>query len=218
MPMDAKERAVSEDAEGSLSVPGERLNKSPRLRTTQMEREILLDYCAGAEKDGVRCRVYASVVRKTAKTPRSLTFRYTAITGVTNIRVGIATDCSLSKKRQTGETDSKIQGLPRPKTQANSTFGGQSTRVEPSFLGLDYSPVYPSAIGACNADDGLLSVAEPNPGVDPGDEEALAPPAGEPAQRRVEADVEPQFDPPGHGRLFLRQRQVGVREVDCGLC
>jgi hypothetical protein len=85
MPMDAKERAVWEDAEGSLSIPGKGLNKSPRLRTTQMEREILLDYCAGAEKDGVRCRVYTSVVRKTAKTPRALTFYYTAITGVANI-------------------------------------------------------------------------------------------------------------------------------------
>lgn len=81
MPMDANERALWEDAEGSLFVPrgvgkGER---RPVMLTSQLDKDIQLDYCAGARKDGVNCHVVKATVRKTRKTPRAFTFYITQI-------------------------------------------------------------------------------------------------------------------------------------------
>jgi hypothetical protein len=81
MPMDAKERALWEDAEGSLFVP-EKLGKTERrpvMLTSQLDRDIQLDYCVGARKDGVKCYVVKAVVKKTEKTPRAFTFYITQI-------------------------------------------------------------------------------------------------------------------------------------------
>ena len=81
MPMGAKERAVWEDAEGSLFVPKGlgKTERRPVLLTSQLDKDIQLDYCAGARKDGVKCYVVKASVRKTRKTPRAFTFYITQI-------------------------------------------------------------------------------------------------------------------------------------------
>lgn len=60
-PMDAKERALWEDAEGCLIISHSKAQamEIPELRTGQLERGILEDYCEGARKDGVNCVVRA---------------------------------------------------------------------------------------------------------------------------------------------------------------
>jgi len=81
IPMDAKEGAIWEDAEGSLFVP-KGLGKNERrpvLLTSQLDKDIQLDYCAGARRDGVKCHVVKAVVRKTRKTPRAFTFYITQV-------------------------------------------------------------------------------------------------------------------------------------------
>lgn len=86
LPMNARDRAVWEDAEGSLSVPKDLEDWSPpRLQTSQMERGILADYREGALQDGVGCFLRVNNVRKTAKTPRPYTFYQTYIGGLANI-------------------------------------------------------------------------------------------------------------------------------------
>ncbi len=55
-------------------------------------------------------------------------------------------------------------------------------------------------------------MAETDSGVDPWDEEPLAPAAGECPQRRFEPDVELQLHLPGEGGLLLGGRRVGVGE------
>jgi hypothetical protein len=81
MPMDAKERALWEDAEGSLFVPKKwgKKERRPVPLTSQLDKDIQLDYCAGARKDGVRCYVVEAVVKKTEKTPRAFTFYITQV-------------------------------------------------------------------------------------------------------------------------------------------
>ena len=56
--MDARDRALWEDAEGSLYVPNS-IDKArnPQLRTTQMELGVLYDYQKGAKRDGVDCDI-----------------------------------------------------------------------------------------------------------------------------------------------------------------
>ncbi|MDV3277827.1 MAG: hypothetical protein LYZ69_05095 [Nitrososphaerales archaeon] len=84
--MDARERAVWEDAEGNLSVPTSLAKgRSPQLRTSQLERGILLDYCEGARRDGVNCVVDRRRIEETRKTRRSLIFYETRIQGLGNI-------------------------------------------------------------------------------------------------------------------------------------
>lgn len=85
-PMNARERAVWEDAEGNLFVPTSLAKgRSPQLRTSQLERGILLDYCEGARRDGVNCVVDRREARKTKKTRRSLVFYETRMQGLGNI-------------------------------------------------------------------------------------------------------------------------------------
>ena len=84
-PMNARDRAVWEDAEGSLWVPGETFIRGPHLKTSQMEREILVDYQAGAAKDGVVRYIYTRNAKKSLRTPRDYTFYETQIGGMANI-------------------------------------------------------------------------------------------------------------------------------------
>ena len=79
--MGAKERAVWEDAEGSLFVPKGlgKTERRPALLTSQLDKDIQLDYCAGARQDGVKCYVVKAAVRKTRKKPRAFTFYITQI-------------------------------------------------------------------------------------------------------------------------------------------
>jgi len=79
--MDAKERALWEDAEGSLYVPSSiaKGQRRPVLLTSQLDRDIQLDYCSGARKDGVKCYVVTANVRKTEKTLRAFTFYITQV-------------------------------------------------------------------------------------------------------------------------------------------
>ena len=81
MPMDARERAVWEEAEGSLFVPKNlgKTERRPVLLTSQLDKDIQLDYCMGARKDGVKCYVVRAVVKKTKKTPRPFTFYITQV-------------------------------------------------------------------------------------------------------------------------------------------
>ncbi|HEV2139314.1 MAG TPA: hypothetical protein VGR53_10785 [Nitrososphaerales archaeon] len=81
MPMDAKDRALWEDAEGSLFVPRGvgKGNRMPVLLTSQLDKDIQLDYCSGARKDGVKCYVVKANVRKTKKTPGAFTFYITQV-------------------------------------------------------------------------------------------------------------------------------------------
>ena len=76
MPMNARDRALWEDAEGSLFVPKNlgKTERRPVLLTSQLDKDIQLDYCAGARKDGVKCYVVKAIVRRTKKTPRLLIF------------------------------------------------------------------------------------------------------------------------------------------------
>ncbi|MDE1854381.1 MAG: hypothetical protein KGI38_11640 [Thaumarchaeota archaeon] len=85
-PMKANERAVWEDAEGSLRVPKTVSEaRSPLLRTSQMEKGILWDYQLGAFRDGVKCSVYVRNAHKSSKTPRAYTFYETTIQGIAHI-------------------------------------------------------------------------------------------------------------------------------------
>jgi hypothetical protein len=85
-PMEARDRAVWEDAEGSLWVPAAGSRKSgPHLRTSQTEKGILLDYQVGALSDGISCGCYTRNAKKTAKTPRAYTFYETQISGNLNV-------------------------------------------------------------------------------------------------------------------------------------
>jgi len=81
LPMNARDRALWEDAEGSLFVPkclGKK-ERRPVLLTSQLDKDIQLDYCAGARMDGVKCYVVKANVRKTKKTPRAFTFYITQV-------------------------------------------------------------------------------------------------------------------------------------------
>ena len=60
-------------------------------------------------------------------------------------------------------------------------------------------------------------MAESDSGVDPGDEEALAAPAGEALDGIVGADIVPEAEPPGERGLLLGEGEVGVGEPDSGL-
>jgi hypothetical protein len=51
----------------------------PVLLTSQLDKDIQLDYCAGARRDGVRCYVVRASVKKTKKTPRPFTFYITQV-------------------------------------------------------------------------------------------------------------------------------------------
>jgi hypothetical protein len=87
--MEARDRAVWEDAEGSLRVPSEyqwrTRNTSPSLRTSQLELGILQDYYVGALRDGVKCSLFVRNAKKTVKTPRAFTFYETSVIGLANI-------------------------------------------------------------------------------------------------------------------------------------
>jgi hypothetical protein len=83
--MNARERAVWEDAEGSLFVPNEDKRRGPHLKTSQMERGILLDYQEGTTRDGVVCYFYTRNVKVSEKTPRAYTSYETQIGGMANI-------------------------------------------------------------------------------------------------------------------------------------
>ena len=85
-PMDARDRAIWEDAEGSLYVPKAIYKgRSPSLRTTQLEYGILADYRIGALRDGVKCTILTMNVKKTVKSPRAFVFYETYIHGLVNI-------------------------------------------------------------------------------------------------------------------------------------
>jgi hypothetical protein len=194
--MDAKDRAVWEDAEGSLTVEGGvAIGKAVHLRTTQLERDILLDYQLGAAAGGVRVIVAERYARKTMRNPRSFTFYESPIYGL----------CDIARELE----------LTAP--YRRSLKFARQILVFKAFLASsnasDNFSVYSAAIGAGNTDDGVLPVAKPDPRVDTGNQEPLAPPAGEAPQGGVEADVELQLDLPGQGRLLLCDSRVGVREV-----
>lgn len=79
--MNTIERALWEDAEGSLFVPDHigKGQRRPVLPTSQLDKDIQLDYCAGARRDGVKCYVVEAKVRKTKKTPKAFTFYITQV-------------------------------------------------------------------------------------------------------------------------------------------
>ena len=84
-----------------------------------------------------------------------------------------------------------------------------------SYLSFpDHFSVYAAAFSAGHADDGGLSVTKPDPGVDPGHKEAFAPPAGEPVEGWVEADIEFELHIPCQGSLLLGDGRIGASQAD----
>ncbi len=65
--MTALERAVWEDAEGSLVVSG----RTVTLETAQSSPQVLEDYCEGAIRDGVVCTVEKRVLKPSWVNPKS---------------------------------------------------------------------------------------------------------------------------------------------------
>jgi hypothetical protein len=77
--MNANERAVWEDAEGTISARAPPKNGGYFIVTVQFCKEILDDYCEGAIRDGVPCRVTFR------KSPKGWTEYRTYITGAENV-------------------------------------------------------------------------------------------------------------------------------------
>jgi hypothetical protein len=81
--MTACERAVWEDAEGSFYFNSKR--SMFRTRTSQKNRQVLEDYRAGAELDGIECRVLVEQRKSTERFQYRITMYYTEISGITNV-------------------------------------------------------------------------------------------------------------------------------------
>ena len=83
-PMNAQERALWEDAEGSFSTRGYAIKMSQKFI------EPLLDYCEGARRDGLTSRIYRREPKKTEKTPNPSPYYEASVSGAEDVAKEIA--------------------------------------------------------------------------------------------------------------------------------